>query len=164
MVGLLAGPGMVQRLGFGGLVLLQPERLNAYAAAVVRKVRSIPRSSAASSRKSVLAGDLDYQDIAPAGRRGAVVLRAMHQTFVDRGLCLREPTENGPLLVFPSYFRRERPELGPSDRLVTYTFNGPLDEIYATLVVRLHHTKAFEKEQLWRFAADFKTQTGNRSA
>ena len=44
--------------------------------------------------------------------------------------------------------------------LVTYKFNGPLDEIYATLVVRLHHTEAFEKKQLWRFAADFKTQTG----
>src|SRR5262249_10942494 len=29
-----------------------------------------------------------------------------------------------------------------------------------TLVVRLHHTEAFESEQLWRFAADFKTQTG----
>jgi transcription initiation factor IIE alpha subunit len=35
-----------------------------------------------------------------------------------------------------------------------------LDEIYATLVVRLHHTKAFDKHQLWRYAADFKTQSG----
>lgn len=37
-----------------------------------------------------------------------------------------------------------------------------LDEIYATLVVRLHYTTAFEKDQLWRFAADFKTLTGQR--
>ena len=36
-------------------------------------------------------------------------------------------------------------------------FNGFLDEIYATLVVRLHHTKPFEQDQLWRYAADFKT-------
>lgn len=37
-----------------------------------------------------------------------------------------------------------------------------LDEIYATLVVRLHYTTEFEKDQLWRFAADFKTQAGQR--
>ena len=55
---------------------------------------------------------LDYQDmkrLRPDEER--IVLRAMHQTLVDRGLCLREHTDEGPLLVFPSYFRRERPEL-----------------------------------------------------
>ncbi len=35
-----------------------------------------------------------------------------------------------------------------------------LDEIYATLVVRLHHTTTFEKDQLLSFAADFKTLAG----
>jgi transcription initiation factor IIE alpha subunit len=65
------------------------------------------------------------------------------------------------LLVFPSYFRRERPELKTHPSVfVTYQFSGMLDEIYATLVVRLHHTKAFDKHQLWRYAADFKTQSG----
>ena len=65
----------------------------------------------------------------------------MHQTFVDHGLCLREPVESGTLLVFPSYFKRERPELEDHPSvLVTYQFNGQLDEIYSTLVVRLHHT------------------------
>ena len=38
-----------------------------------------------------------------------IVLRAMHQTLVDHGLCLREHTEKGTLLIFPSYFKRERP-------------------------------------------------------
>ena len=46
--------------------------------------------------------------------------------------------------------------------LVSYRFNGFLDEIYATLVVRLHHTKPFEQDQLWRYAADFKTLTGKQ--
>jgi hypothetical protein len=44
--------------------------------------------------------------------------------------------------------------------LVTYRFAGFLDDIYATLVVRLHHTKPFQQDQLWRYAADFKTETG----
>ena len=38
VVGLLAGPGVVRQLDFGDFVLLQPERINAYAAAVIRSV------------------------------------------------------------------------------------------------------------------------------
>ncbi|MGI9107720.1 MAG: TIR domain-containing protein [Pyrinomonadaceae bacterium] len=40
VVGLLTGPGIVWQLEFGDFVLLQPERINAYAAAVIRKVRA----------------------------------------------------------------------------------------------------------------------------
>jgi hypothetical protein len=39
--------------------------------------------------------------------------------------------------------------------LVTYRFDGPADDIYATLVVRLHHTVAFQSTDLWKSAADF---------
>jgi uncharacterized CHY-type Zn-finger protein len=45
---------------------------------------------------------------------------------------------------------------------VTYGFSGVLDEIYATLVVRLHYTNDFEKDQLWKYAADFKALSGKR--
>jgi hypothetical protein len=66
-------------------------------------------------------------------------------------------------LTFPSYVRRERPEQpGHPSILVTYRFIAPVDDIYATLVVRLHHTTAFSSDQLWKSAADFTTQTGRR--
>ncbi len=164
VVGLLAGPGVVWQLEFGDFVLLQPERINGYAAAVMRKVRAHPDEIGSVLEEDVLAGKVDYQDMQRLPRNEEqIVLRAMHQTFVDHGLCLREQGDHGPLLVFPSYFRRERPDQGDHPAaLVTYNFNGMLDEIYATLVVRLHYTTAFEKDQLWRFAADFKTQAGQR--
>lgn len=155
---------MVWQLEFGDFVLLIPERVNAYAAAVIRKVRAHTEEIGVIVEEDVLAGKLDYQDMRRLPEdEEQIVLRAMHQTFVDHGLCLREPTEAGTLLVFPSYFKRERPELeGHPAVFVTYLFNGQLDEVYSTLVVRLHHTSAFEKDQLWRFAADFKTQAGLR--
>ncbi|HKQ77659.1 MAG TPA: TIR domain-containing protein [Blastocatellia bacterium] len=164
VVGLLAGPGVVWQLEFGDFVLLQPERINAYAAAVMRKVRAHPDEIGAILEEDVLAGKLDYQDMKRLPHdEEQIVLRAMHQTFVDHGLCLREQTERGPLLVFPSYFKRERPEQGETPAaLVTYNFSGMLDEVYATLVVRLHHTATFGRDQLWRFAADFKTMAGQR--
>ena len=66
-------------------------------------------------------------------------------------------------MIFPSYYRRERPDLvGHPAVLVGYRSSGFLDDIYATLVVRLHHTKPFQQDKLWRYAVDFKTLTGKQ--
>jgi hypothetical protein len=143
--------------------LLQPELINAYAQAVIRTLRADEHGSIAEAR--VLGGDLAYQSGTPRlpTDEERFVLLAMHQTLVERGLCLREHTDTGPLLIFPSYYRRERPELvGHPAVLVSYRFNGFLDDIYATLVVRLLHTRPFQQDQLWRYAADFKTLTGKQ--
>jgi len=171
VVGLLAGPGVVWKLEFGDFVLLQPERINAYAAAVIRSVRAHTDEIGCIPEERVLAGDLDYQkadnqrmERLPRDEE-QIVLRAMHQILVDHSICLREHTEMGTVLVFPSYFKRERPEQPDHPTaLVTYRFAGMLDEIYATLVVKLRHTAAFNTDErwLWRFAADFKTQAGQR--
>ncbi|MGO8697294.1 MAG: TIR domain-containing protein, partial [Limisphaerales bacterium] len=164
VVGLLAGPGVVWQLEFGDFVLLRPEIINAYAAAVIRSVRSHTDEIGCIAEESVLAGDLIFQDMPrlPLGEE-QIVLRAMHHTLVGHGLCLREHTDKGSQLIFPAYFKRERPDLDDHPAVfVSYRFGGPLDEIYATLVVRLHHTPAFEKVQLWRFAADFNSPEGKR--
>jgi small GTP-binding protein len=164
VVGLLAGSGVVWELEFGDFVLLQPEKINSYAAAVVRSVRAHVDEIGCIAEEKVLSGELDYQDMKRLPKNEEeVVLRAMYQTFIGHGLCLREKTDEGVLLVFPSYFRRERPMIDEHPAaLVTYQFSGMLDEIYATLVVKLHHTSAFDKDQLWRYAADFKTMAGKR--
>lgn len=162
VVSLLAGPGMIQQLDFGGFILLRPEVISRYAAAVVRKVRQHPQEMGCIREDELLAGDLDYQDFKRLPREDEeVVLRTLLETFVSRAWCLRQTCDGSTLLTFPSYFRRERPEQ-PSHPsvLVTYRFDGPTDDIYATLVVRLHHTKAFQVTDLWKSAADFKTSTG----
>ena len=159
VVGLLAGPGLVWKLEFGDFVLLQPERINTYASAVVRKIRQHPDEIGCILEEDILNANLDFQDMdrLPSFEE-SMVLRAMHQTFVDHGICLWEDTEQGRQLVLPSYFKRERPELeGHPAIFVSYHFGGGLDEIYASLVVRLHHTTAFDNDRLWKFAADFKT-------
>ncbi|HEV7509931.1 MAG TPA: DUF4365 domain-containing protein [Thermoanaerobaculia bacterium] len=165
VVSLLAGPGLVWELKFGSWVLLQPERINAYAQAVIQTMREDERERGCLPEERVLNGDLTYHSSMARleADEERFVLLAMHQTLVERGLCLREHTEKGALLIFPSYYRRERPELvGHPAVLVSYRFKGFLDDIYATLVVRLHHTEAFQQDHLWRYAADFKTLTGKK--
>ncbi len=81
----------------------------------------------------------------------------------QRGLCIRQPTAKGNLLVFPSYYRRERADIVKYPAvLVNYRFTGFLDEIYAALIVRLHRTEPFQQDQIWRYAADFKANTGKQ--
>ena len=164
VIGLLAGPGMIQRVVFGGFILLRPEMLSRYAAAVVRKVRKHPQELGCIREDEMLAGKLDYQDFERLSAEDeAVILRTLHETFISRAWCLRQPSDGTALLVFPSYFRRERPDLpNHPNVLVTYRFQGPIDEVYATLVVRLHYTEAFNADQLWKDAADFKTQTNQK--
>jgi small GTP-binding protein len=165
VVSLLAGPGVVWKLKFGSWVLLQPERINAYAQAVIQTMREDEHERGCLPEERVLEGHLTYHSSIARleADEERFVLLAMHQTLVERGLCLREHTDRGPLLIFPSYYRRERPELvGHPAVLVSYRFNGFLDDIYATLVVRLHHTNPFHQDQLWRYAADFKTLTGKQ--
>jgi WD40 repeat protein len=184
VVRLLASPGIIWQLEFGDFVLLQPEWINKYAAAVIRSVRAHMGEIGIISETQVLNGDLNYtidhRPTAPDSTLSLsapnpypmqrldrpeeeIVLRAMHQTFVDRGICTRTPTAKGIELIFPSYFKRELPEdPGHPPILITYCFNGFLDEIYATLVVQLHNTKAFDNGDLWRFAADFHSPSGAR--
>lgn len=163
VISLLASPGVVWELKFGSWVLLQPERINAYAQAVIQTMRADEHERGCIFEERVLSGDLIYHSSMARleSDEERFCLLAMHQTLVERGLCLREHTSKGTLLVFPSYYRRERPELvGHPAVLVSYRFNGFLDDIYATLVVRMHHTSSFQPDQLWRYAADFKTLTG----
>jgi len=158
VVSLLAGPGVVWELKFGSWALLQPERVNAYAQAVIQTMREDQHERGCLPEERVLNGQLTYHSSMKRleADEERFVLLAMRQTLVERGLCLREHTDKGALLVFPSFYRRERPDLvGHPAVLVSYRFNGFLDDIYATLVVRLHHTKTFDQDQLWRYAADF---------
>ena len=164
VVGLLAGPGIVWRLEFGGFVLLRPEQISAYAGALVRTVRAHPDETGCLLEADLMAGNLDYQDPnRPRLRRDEeeVILRALYQTLLQRGLCFTQPTDKGNLLVFPSLFRVERPtmEVHPPP-FVSYRFSGLLEDIYATLVVRLHHSTLLDKDKLWRNAADFTTPLG----
>jgi hypothetical protein len=61
---------MIQRLDFGGFILLPLEVLNHYAAAVVRKVRKHPQEMGCIREDELLAGDLDYQDFKTPATRG----------------------------------------------------------------------------------------------
>jgi small GTP-binding protein len=168
VIGLLDGPGAVKELDYGTYVLLQPEWVNAYAQAVIRTLRQDPTELGCLPLRSIAEGRLLFQSVErdgsilemkrlpPAEER--VVLGEMERQLELRGLCLRQ----GDKLVFPSHCGRDRPAvLEHPSIFVSYAVRGFLDDIYATLVVKLADSESFRLNELWRDAADFVTLGGN---
>jgi len=159
VLSLLAGPGVIAELAFGGWVLFQPQLINVYAQALIRTLLEDERELGCILEADVLAGKLSFHDQERVATHDEkFILLEMCHLLLQRDLCSNEVSEAGNLLVFPSYYKRQRPELaGHPALLVRYVFEGYVPEIYSTLVVRLHHTTAFNRHQLWQDAADFQT-------
>ena len=162
VVGLLESQGIVKKLDFGDFVLLQPALINDYGSAIVRCARENSDEIGCVPERDILEGDIDFKDMDRLSEGDEkILLRATVQMFLDRSLCSSVDSESGTQLVFPSYFKLDRPEApNRPPVVVTYGFQGPLDEIYSTLVVRLHYIETFETDELWHYAADFKTPNG----
>lgn len=160
VLSLLTGPGVIAELTFGGWILFQPQLINVYAQAVLRTMLQDQSELGCVLESDVLQGKLSFDNLERVPpEEEKFILLAMKDTLLDRGLCSTELTDAGNLLVFPSYYKRQRPELqGHPAILVSYAFEGFAPEIYSTLVVRLHHTTAFRRDKLWQDAADFRTK------
>ena len=76
-------------------------------------------------------------------------------------IALKETTDQGVDLVFPSQFTRERPDAPDiPGKEVTFAFDGPLHNIYATLAVRLSHSTLFRRQAMWQNAASYAATVG----
>jgi len=148
--------GLLWRFSFGDHILMKPEILNSYAAAVIRAARKHPQGLGCVIERDVLEGKIDFEDLRRLPREvERKLLYTVVELFLDRELALRSGPTND-LLVFPSKFNRKVPDIPqPPVREVVYYFTGPIEEIYATLVVRLFYSDAFELKDLWKNAAEF---------
>ena len=160
-VTLLANQGVVTQLKFGDLVLLRPELLNGYAAAVIRAAREhvdeigSVKEQAAFDRTIDLTG---VKRLEPADEE--LLMRAIVQMFLDKSLCIAEDTPEGRHLIFPSQYRQERRLPAHPEIFVSYSFSGEWQTVYTTLVVRLWYSREFRHRELWRNAAEFETSKG----
>lgn len=77
----------MRRGRIGSWVLLQPERINAYAQAVIRTLQADEHQRGCLMKERVLKGDLAYPSsmLRLVGEEERFVLLAMHQTLAERG-------------------------------------------------------------------------------
>jgi small GTP-binding protein len=163
---LLAGEGVLFKLPYGDLIVLQPSWINCYASTLVKLagdalVGHVPLSSIEPGK---LPNDDEVLRLKKEDERE--LLPALVALFLENKVAWKQDTDRGTMLVFPNYVRLPREERPPRPgQTVLYRFTGPLEEIYCTLVVRLRYSGLFPGEpKLWRDAADFRTDTEKLAA
>jgi len=160
---LVESRGLLRRLSFGDLVLLQPERLDSYASALVNAARGEPQGLGCIPEELVLQGrfQIPKEERLPNAEQEKLLLIAMVEDLLRHEIALREYADDGPLLIFPSQFTRDYPDAPePHGKAVIFDFEGPIANIYSTLCVRLAHSGLCSKKEMWRNAALYTAQVG----
>ncbi|HEX8065269.1 MAG TPA: TIR domain-containing protein [Thermoleophilaceae bacterium] len=161
-VGRLESQALIRRLSFGDYVLLQPELLDVYASSIVNAARAEPDGlgSIAEDDVTSVRFPIDAPDRLHGEEERLLVLATVEE-LIRSELALREPTEEGTQLVFPSALTRDWPETPEVPDLSTsFRFEGPLENVYSTLVVRLSRSGRFRITEIWRTAVTFESSTG----
>jgi WD40 repeat protein/class 3 adenylate cyclase/GTPase SAR1 family protein len=166
-IGRLENRDLIRRLTFGGYVLLQPELLDAYGSAMVNGAKQEPDGLGSLAEEITLAGKFyvpKEQKVADPDQE-QLLLHATVEELVRHDLALRENADDGRYLVFPSQFNRDYEDASePKGKAVAITFDGPVQSLYSTLVVRLGHSGLFTtgRAEIWRNAAVFTAKAGGK--
>ncbi|WP_203726078.1 TIR domain-containing protein [Paractinoplanes durhamensis] len=153
---------LVRRLSFGGFVLLRPEMLDFYASALIDEARAQPDGLGYLAERRALAGDfpMPQEDRLPSDEE-RLLLIAVVEEMLRHDLALRESTEAGVDLVFPSQLTADRPTEGDPDAAdVVFQFDGAVPAIYATLAVRLSRVTAYSSKEKWRNGSTYWAKAG----
>ncbi len=90
-----------------------------------------------------------------------LLLIAMVEDLLRYEITLREQGDDGAYLIFPSQSTRENPDLpNPEGKAVIFGFEGPVQNVYSTLAVRLSHSGLFQKKELWKNAVIYTAMIG----
>ena len=102
-VGRVAARGLIRRLSFGGMVLLRPEVLDAYASSLVNAVRNQPDGLGEISEDDARAGrfEMPTDDRVTDPQLERLLLAATVEEVLSHEVALREHSDEGPYLVFP---------------------------------------------------------------
>jgi len=156
---LLESRDLIHRLSFGNFLLLQPELLDIYAAAIVNAAKTEPEGLGCISEDAVrtVSFRMPSHDRLKNSDVERLLVIATTEELLQHEIALRE----GGLLIFPTQLTREKPDRSqPVETEMVYQFDGPILNIYATLVVRLSHSSVFEREDMWMNCVEFSVHGG----
>ncbi|MCG8366784.1 MAG: TIR domain-containing protein [Pseudanabaenales cyanobacterium] len=167
-IDLVESRDLIRKLSFGNLVLLQPELLDAYASGILNSAKGGPDGFGSISEEDVKVGRFRMPDSERIENKGQekLLLIATIEELLNRELALREATEIGDtLLVFPSQLTREWPEApDPEGKEVIFEFEGAIQNIYTTLVIRLSRSDFFvlRKDKMWKNTVIYEATAGGK--
>ncbi len=162
-IGRIESRDLIRRLSFGNLILLQPELLDSYASAIVNAAKSEPDGLGSIYEEDIRTAKFRMSSDERIADRAQepLLLIATVEDLLRHEIALRESTDGGPILVFPSEFTREHGSTpDPEGKTAYFTFEGAVLNVYATLVVRLLRSAVFVKDKMWRNVVIVKDAVG----
>ena len=165
-VGHLANHGYVAILrGSSGnkIILLAPEILTNLASSFILEARRNPKGLGALDEAKVLKGEYNLPEIAGLKEQEKeTLLDAATILFLEHNICFRERLGAKTYLVFPSLINQKKPHLEDVEIIedISYTLNGAVENIYASLVVLLGYTNTFTRTNQWQNSAQYEMDKG----
>jgi small GTP-binding protein len=158
-ISLVESRGLIRRLSFGGHILLQPEKLDVYASALVNQAKEEPEGMGHILEEDArnLKFSIPKEERLSNNEQEKILMIATLEDMLKQEVAIREQE----YLVFPSQFSRELPGAPePKGKAVTFRFDGPVINIYSTLAVRLFYNESFKKIDMWKNAVIFEAEAG----
>lgn len=169
-VGHLANHGYVTQLKTSQgepRVLLAPELLNNLAASFVLEARRNQKGLGSLEEQQLLSGGYKFSELEKLTKiEKDTLLDSAVVLFLEHNICFREtdPLNGRTYLVFPELINLNRPEIkeqAPTEDGAAYTVSGPIENVYASLVVLMGYTQTFTRTNQWRNYARYEVATGD---
>jgi WD40 repeat protein len=153
---LVEARGLIRRLSFGDLVLLQPELLDVYASAMVNEAREEPDGLGYLIEDDAKEGKFPIpreERVADRDVEKLLLISTIEELFRHEVAFRDTSGAEAPVVVFPAQFTREWPEApDPAGKAVVFSFEGPVASAYCTLVIRLARSGSFRLREMWKNA------------
>ena len=157
IVGHLANHGYVARLVTSKgepVILLAPELLNNVAASMVLAARSNPAGLGALEEDRLRSADYRFSELAGlSDAERAILLDSATAMFLRHNICFRDTDQlaSRAYLIFPQLINLKKPDdyNEAVEDGVTYSISGAVENLYASLVVRLGYTRLFARVNQW---------------
>jgi hypothetical protein len=149
-IGFLETMGLMRRFKFGGLVLLKPELLDFYASAIINAAKHSEDGFGTISEWKIWNAEFYIPDTHRLldKQEESWMLIATVDDLLNHEICFR----SDGYLIFPSHFvqeYRDSFELTGNEE-IEFTFEGPIANIYAIIIVRLGRSGDFILERITR--------------
>lgn len=144
-------------------LLLTPERLNNLAASFILQARNHPDGLGALEEEKIYSNHYNFSELRDLPEETKKILQdTVVRLFIDRQVAFRETQGSMRVLVFPELINIKRPELEEveTEEGVSYSVRGPIENLYASLVVRLGYSNLFEKKHCWYNNAQYTAPDG----
>lgn len=165
-VGLLENHGylkVLSRLSGEVSILLAPDLLNDLASSFVLEARRNPMGLGSLQESRLLRGEYSFPEVGGLSEAEKDLLfDGVINLFIKHNICFRQTVGGETFLIFPALINQKRPLLQDVETFddTSYMVKGPVENVYASLVVLMGYTNTFKRTNSWQNQAQYEVHSG----